>query len=285
MTRGLLITSLLTLSLALLLPACTEENAVYTPSDAGDDAPGADGALLGDAKHLGDAKKVGDAKQVGDAKPAICTPNAFVKCDSTKVLIKCNTAGTAEVKVDCSPALCDATLKRCSECDPASAPTCSGDTLVSCSANGLVVKTLCPNGCQSGKCVSCTPQTFFHDADKDGWGNNAAPVSACAKPAGYVTNGGDCDDLDVSAHPNQKAFFTFVTAGVGDFDYDCNKQEEQQYPSKGNCAWKGNNCVGDGWSGVIPACGQSGQFVDCEKQSGGGTSCAQTVTKKVQACR
>jgi hypothetical protein len=35
----------------------------------------------------------------------------------------------------------------------------------------------------------CTPQQWYLDLDKDGFGDNGAMVSACQAPAGYVAKG------------------------------------------------------------------------------------------------
>jgi hypothetical protein len=43
--------------------------------------------------------------------------------------------------------------------------------------------------------------TFYLDADGDGWGDSARTTLSCATPAGYVADGGDCDDADVATSP------------------------------------------------------------------------------------
>ena len=43
--------------------------------------------------------------------------------------------------------------------------------------------------------------TYYQDKDGDGYGNAAVSVSACAKPAGYVTDKTDCNDNDNKINP------------------------------------------------------------------------------------
>jgi hypothetical protein len=43
--------------------------------------------------------------------------------------------------------------------------------------------------------------TWYADADGDDWGSDATTVIQCTQPAGYVADGGDCDDTNVSFHP------------------------------------------------------------------------------------
>jgi hypothetical protein len=44
-------------------------------------------------------------------------------------------------------------------------------------------------------------QTFYADSDGDGFGSEGITTEACEIPAGYVTNGSDCDDAQPSSHP------------------------------------------------------------------------------------
>ncbi|HYK46418.1 MAG TPA: MopE-related protein, partial [Parafilimonas sp.] len=44
-------------------------------------------------------------------------------------------------------------------------------------------------------------QTFYRDADGDGYGNAAVTTQSCAPPTGYVNNSLDCNDADGSVHP------------------------------------------------------------------------------------
>ena len=43
--------------------------------------------------------------------------------------------------------------------------------------------------------------TWYLDADGDGYGLDDQPLIACAQPAGYAADAGDCDDAEPSIHP------------------------------------------------------------------------------------
>ena len=44
-------------------------------------------------------------------------------------------------------------------------------------------------------------QTFYGDADKDGFGDDASSTTACEQPPDTAEDGGDCDDNDGSVYP------------------------------------------------------------------------------------
>jgi hypothetical protein len=47
-----------------------------------------------------------------------------------------------------------------------------------------------------------TSQTYYADADGDGFGNPSATLLACTAPNGYVLNSDDCDDTNAAINPN-----------------------------------------------------------------------------------
>jgi hypothetical protein len=83
-----------------------------------------------------------------------------------------------------------------------------------------------PNACNytAGSCMNGTcsyPATWYQDADSDGYGNLLAPLGACAAPAGYVTNGLDCNDGNAQQYPG--------APGMGlNIDNNCNGMLDPQ---------------------------------------------------------
>ncbi len=57
-------------------------------------------------------------------------------------------------------------------------------------------------------------ETFYADADSDGYGDPAAAVVACAAPSGTVADATDCDDTDDAIHPGADEL-------CNDVDDDC----------------------------------------------------------------
>jgi hypothetical protein len=50
--------------------------------------------------------------------------------------------------------------------------------------------------------ADCTPQTWYFDGDRDGFGTPARSVSACLRPIGFVGRAGDCNDTNASVNPS-----------------------------------------------------------------------------------
>ena len=55
-------------------------------------------------------------------------------------------------------------------------------------------------GALAGDCTD--PSTWWPDADGDGFGQEAAGITACEAPSGHVDQGGDCDDAEASVNPD-----------------------------------------------------------------------------------
>jgi hypothetical protein len=291
-----------TLFFVILLAACTSPNPVAPLADGSSDRAASDATSGGDAVNRSEGGGGGDGatpadsrrkdagldkKASADLKPDAfaCVSGSALGCKTSSLLLQCNASGSGTVLVNCSPYLCDSVNKRCTQCDPKSPPTCAGNDLLTCTADGLLVKTTCPSGCVSGSCTGCTLKSYYKDADGDGFGSASSKINACAQPLGFVTNSLDCDDLDPAAHPGQTAFFSVPTKGTGTYDYNCDKIEEKELPGLVACVLSGMSCVGDGWAGPVPACGTVGVWAKCNKQGGGPTGCGTTTFTKDQSCR
>ncbi len=111
------------------------------------------------------------------------------------------------------------------------------------------------------------------DTDGDQYQVVGIPGSACGETL-------DCDDLDGNAYPGQPEFFD-VPRVQGGYDYDCDGAETPQDTSEGgDCHWDWWDCVGTGWVGGVPACGEPGVFHVCRDDGGCKETSAATVRMK-----
>ena len=49
-------------------------------------------------------------------------------------------------------------------------------------------------------------RTYYPDVDMDGFGDDSSPVEACSRPDGYISRGGDCDDVDERVNPDGEEY-------------------------------------------------------------------------------
>ena len=131
-----------------------------------------------------------------------------------------------------------ATMQGCTGTTPA----CLSGACVACKPTTTEACGTCNDGTETcdgagawGACVGASSKnTYYRDADSDGFGNPAMSMTVCgAAPTGWVSNSKDCCDADANAHPGQTAFFTTAdmcgSSQVPDgFDYDCDGTDTTQ---------------------------------------------------------
>ncbi len=94
--------------------------------------------------------------------------------------------------------------------------------------------------------------TWYTDADNDGWGDDDSAFVACEEPSGAVDRGGDCDDDDAGTSPGAEE----ICNGIDD---DCDGEIDEGLEDANTWYTDADN---DGWGDDDSA------FVACEEPSG-----------------
>ena len=86
---------------------------------------------------------------------------------------------------------------------------------------------------------------WYADVDGDGFGDDAATVSACAQPTGTVSIGGDCDDTDPAIFPGQNCSTTCTAAEVAWLNANFLLYTDALGGALGSCFGNGNqaDCI------------------------------------------
>ncbi len=71
-----------------------------------------------------------------------------------------------------------------------------------------------------------SPNTYYLDADADGYGDPNNPISSCELNEGYVDNNSDCNDTDASINPGA----TEIEDGI---DNDCDGEIDEGFEDSG----------------------------------------------------
>jgi hypothetical protein len=58
-----------------------------------------------------------------------------------------------------------------------------------------------PDDCDDDNADASVVETFYADADGDGFGDAATTIEECGQPEGYVLDATDCDDADAEVNP------------------------------------------------------------------------------------
>ncbi|AEI63997.1 regulator of chromosome condensation [Corallococcus macrosporus] len=120
------------------------------------------------------------------------------------------------------------------------------------------------NDCNGELDEGVTLETWYRDADGDGFGDASQPAQGCVQPSGYVTNASDCNDGNAAIRPG-------AAETCDGLDNDCNGSVDEGVQS----TWY-RDADGDGFgNGAQPAqaCAQPEGHVananDCDDASAG----------------
>ena len=126
------------------------------------------------------------------------------------------------------------------------------------------------------------PQTYYADADNDGFGDPFSPITACTQPNGYVSNDLDCNPNDGNVYPGGSCNDGEVCTTGDVYDSDCNCSGVEQ-DSDGDGVCDANDVCPGGDDGIDSDGDGTPDFCDCNAtqaafpdnpltHSGGGSS-------------
>ncbi len=135
-----------------------------------------------------------------------------------------------------------------------------------CDDNNLTINPGAPEICNdiddncNGQIDEGVQNTYYRDADGDGYGNSSISTQACTQLVGYTTNNTDCDDSNAAINPGvTEGPYGNATCSDGK-DNNCNGKTDALDP---NCTAVCIDKDGDGY-GVSGAPCPKGTAIDCD---------------------
>ena len=106
--------------------------------------------------------------------------------------------------------------------------------------------------------------TFYADADADGYGSASGALSACSLPSGYATSSTDCNDTDATINPG-------ATEVCDSVDNDCDGSTDETGATGGTTWYLDSDLDGYGGSTTSTACTAPSGYIstggDCNDSS------------------
>lgn len=203
---------------------CNDNNAVINPGAIDTNCNGVDENCSGTA----DEGYVTSGTTCG---AGICSSTGQLTCQSGQIVNTC-TQNAAQTEGPFGSSTCsDALDNDCDGLSDSADPGCAGTTCIDRDHDGYGANgdPSCPKGtavdCNDRKASvnpgavevcdgvdnNCNGQkdengtnTYYKDADRDGYGDPAVSIQSCRKTRGYVTDNTDCNDSDRSVHPDDE---------------------------------------------------------------------------------
>jgi large repetitive protein len=177
--------------------SCTDPNDYNCDGSTGYSDADGDGWVACEECDDGEAAVNPDAEEVCDGVDNDCDGSVDVGA-SDATAFYADSDGDGYGDADSSADMCDAAagwVADASDCD---------DTALDVNPGELEICNGIDDDCDGSidDAGSADTTTWFVDVDGDGYGDDSSSVESCTAPIGYVSTGGDCDDLDTDINPS-----------------------------------------------------------------------------------